>query len=255
MQSIKHLSRIVLTGLAFGLFGLGGAILSFTVLPIIRLLYSDEHASKSAARSTVHYAFKFFVKVLSWLRLCDVKIENARALSSLRGHLILANHPSLIDVVVLISAVPNADCIVKAHLFNNALIRRVIQGAGYISNANPEALLLDCQHSLASGNNLIIFPEGTRTPKGEKLAVFQRGAANVALRSKAKITLAQIHVSPTTLTKQDKWYHIPFKRVCFDLKVLDRSPNLECYEAYPFSLASRKLTQELTHIYQQELNI
>lgn len=255
MQSIKRFFRVIRTGIAFGLFGLGGVILSFIVLPIVRFLYSDEHQSKSAARSTVHYAFKFFVKILSWLGLCDVKVENARALSALRGHLILANHPSLIDVVVLISTVPNADCIVKAHLFDNALIRRVIQGAGYISNADPEALLLDCQRSLASGNNLIIFPEGTRTPKGKKLAAFQRGAANVALRSKAKITLAQIHVSPTTLTKQDKWYHIPFKRVSFDLKVLDRAPNLECYDAYPFSLASRKLTKELTQIYQQELNI
>ena len=93
----------------------------------------------------------------------------------------LANHPSLIDVVVLISIIPNADCVVKAHLFKNPFLRGVVKNTGYISNADPEGLLVDCKKSLAAGNNLIIFPEGTRTKVGQAVK-FQRGAANIALR-------------------------------------------------------------------------
>ena len=63
---------------------------------------------------------------------------------------------------------PNADCVVKAQLFRNPFMRGVISSTGYISNADPDKLLDDCADSLAKGNNLIIFPEGTRVAPGDK---------------------------------------------------------------------------------------
>ncbi|WP_369678325.1 lysophospholipid acyltransferase family protein, partial [Enterococcus faecium] len=85
-----------------------------------------------------------------------------------KGQLIIANHPSLIDVVVLISIVRNADCVVKADLWKNPFLKGVVKATGYINNdADPEYFLNQCQQSFARGNNLIVFPEGTRSVPGK----------------------------------------------------------------------------------------
>jgi 1-acyl-sn-glycerol-3-phosphate acyltransferase len=146
----------------------------------------------------------------------------------------------LIDVVVLISIIPNADCVVKAHLFTNPFLRRVFENTGYISNANPEGLLIDCKRSIAEGNNLIIFPEGTRTKPGQVIK-FQRGAANIALRclsdysqstkQRSGISTVLIQVKPTTLTKSEPWYKVPEFKAQFSAELIDNSLRPASFES------------------------
>ena len=67
----------------------------------------------------------------------------------------------------------------------------------------------------------MIFPEGTRTEKDEVLNEFQRGAANIALRANVPIRPVLMTCSPSTLTKNEKWYHIPSEPFHVKIKVLD----------------------------------
>jgi len=53
------------------------------------------------------------------------------------GQLIIANHPTLVDIVFLISRVKQANCIVKQKLWHNPFMRGPILNAGYISNGDP----------------------------------------------------------------------------------------------------------------------
>jgi 1-acyl-sn-glycerol-3-phosphate acyltransferase len=69
--------------------------------------------------------------------------------------------------------------------------------------------------------SLIIFPEGTRTQKDEQINEFQRGAANIAIRADVPIRPVLIRCTPTTLTKNEKWYHIPAKPFHIEIKILD----------------------------------
>ncbi|WP_235408015.1 lysophospholipid acyltransferase family protein [Pseudoalteromonas sp. SMS1] len=255
IKRMSYLRRLILTGASFTLFGFGGIFLSFIVFPIQALIYRNLEKRKQVARYSVHLGFRFFLKVMMVFGLCKVEANIEEKLQNLKGSLILANHPSLIDVVVLISMVPNADCVVKAHLLKNPFMRRVILGTGYISNSEPELLISDCQHSLQQGNNLIIFPEGTRTNKDSILDNFQRGAANIALRCNASLTLLKIKVTPTTLTKKEKWYHIPEQKIKFSLTELNRELCIKKYNHTSLSVASRALTKDLWNMYEQELNI
>jgi 1-acyl-sn-glycerol-3-phosphate acyltransferase len=221
---IKHTIRIVglcwrvlATGLCFSVFGLGALVLTLLVFPLQRMVLSDEHRRKAWARSTVHYCFKFFVGLMHHSGVIRFHIHNKYELANLSGRLVLANHPSLIDVVVLISVIKNADCVVKAHLFKNPFMRGVIKNTGYISNEDPEELLRDCQQSLSNGNNLIVFPEGTRSVPHQALK-FKRGAANIALRCHAPISTVLIKMKPNTLTKGTPWYKVAPYQAHFTLR-------------------------------------
>lgn len=244
--------RVLATGFCFCLFGLGGLVLSLIIFPIQKLLINEQKQQKKIARQTVHYTFKLFIAIMSWLRIFKFNLKEVEALRTLKGQLILANHPSLIDVVVLISIIPNADCVVKTHLFKNIFLRGAVSGTGYISNASPEQLLQDCEASLKEGNNLIIFPQGTRTVPGEDL-LFQRGAANIAVRCQAKVTTVLLKVVPTTLTKQEPWYKIPPTKALFSATLVDQTPVTPISDISEISKNVRHYNRTLEHFFTEEL--
>lgn len=251
-NKINYIWRVFATGLCFTLFGLGGLILSLLVFPLQRMIIKDVKNQKRSARKTVHYTFKFFISFMSWVGIFRFSLDKVKDLKKLNGHLILANHPSLLDVVVLISIIPNADCVVKTHLFKNTFLRGVIGGAGYISNSDPEKLLEDCEVSLKEGNNLIIFPQGTRT-KPEQLLSFQRGAANIAVRFQTKVTAVLLKVVPTTLTKHEPWYKIPATKAHFSAMIIDQLPPMPENAPSQITKHVRQYNRSLEQFFTEEL--
>lgn len=250
---LNYYWRVIATGICFVFFGVGGLLLSLIILPIQRLVIRDKKAQKKMARKTVHHAFKFFIGMMAFVGIFKFDTTKAQQLKSLNGHLIMANHPSLIDVVVLISLIPNADCIVKTHLFKNVFLRGVVSNTGYISNADPKGLLDDCEASLKAGNNLIIFPQGTRTKLDDKLQ-FQRGAANIAIRCQANITSVMLKVIPSTLTKNVPWYRIPKTKAHFSAMVVDHSPALPENNVSQTSKDVRQYNRDLENFFREELS-
>ncbi|QBG36986.1 lysophospholipid acyltransferase family protein [Litorilituus sediminis] len=256
LKTLNHLWRILATGFCFAMFGLGGVFLTLFVFPLQKLLIRDQDKKKQLARKTVHYTFKFFIGLMAWCRIFEFDLAKAQQLKALNGHLVLANHPSLIDVVVLISIIPNADCVVKAHLFKNPFLRGVVKNTGYISNADPEGLLVDCQASLAAGNNLIIFPEGTRTTPGKKLK-FQRGAANIALRCNAnenqplQLTTVLLTLVPSTLTKSESWYQVPERKAQFAAEIMANEIEIPPLQPENVSKQVRELNNTLESFFLQ----
>lgn len=245
--------RIFATGFCFSVFGLGGLLVPLFVLPVQFLLYRDKQKRRKAARFTVHLLFKFFVGLMGMLGIFKFTIADKKQFANLHGKLVLANHPTLIDVVVLISLIPNADCVVKAHLFSNPFMRGVIKSTGYISNDCPDGLLTDCAASLASGNNVIVFPEGTRTTPGHALK-FKRGAANIALRCRAEIVSVLIHVSPSTLTKSEMWYEVAPTQAKFDLAMTRQQLQLPVVDTAKLTQQARSFTREMQAFFQGELD-
>ncbi|MEO2280012.1 lysophospholipid acyltransferase family protein [Pseudoalteromonas pernae] len=252
-SKLNYCWRVVATGFCFALFGVGGIILSTIVLPCQRLLSRDLETRQRKARHLVHNTFRFFVGVMNTLGVIGFHIENPNEFKKLKGQLILANHPSLIDVVVLIAAIPSADCVVKAHLFKNPFMRGVIKSTGYISNADPEGLLQDCCKSLGQGNNLIIFPEGTRSHQG-RLQKFKRGAANIAIRCASPITSVLITMRPSTLTKGTPWYKVAPTKAHFSMAIAEEQPQpWDHNQQEPLSMQSRNLTKYLENYFQNQV--
>ncbi len=186
------------TGAAFAFIFLGGGLLAVTALPLIALAGGN---GRETPQSIIHACFRFYLKCLHGLGLLRIEIEGREWLAGSAGRLIVANHPSLLDVVILMALIPRAQCIVKHELWDHRLLGPLMRRAGYIRNdLDPSELVAACRLSLDIGSNLIIFPEGTRSRPGH-LPRFHRGFANLATMTGAPIQLVVITCDPPTLTK------------------------------------------------------
>ncbi|RZF90664.1 1-acyl-sn-glycerol-3-phosphate acyltransferase [Pseudoalteromonas sp. CO302Y] len=253
INSLGKAWRIFATGLCFTVFGIGGIVLTLLVFPLQRCIEPSALKQKQKARITVHYTFKFFVALMHYTGAIHFSVHDRARFKQLKGQLVLANHPSLIDVVVLISVIKNADCVVKAHLFKNPFMRGVIKGTGYISNEDPQELLEECAASLSSGHNLIIFPEGTRTTPNEPLK-FKRGAANIATRCRAPITTVMISMKPSTLTKDTPWYKVAPTKAHFMMRFANQQfTYTDSFKGEQPAMQARQLTRDLQHYFTEEL--
>tara|TARA_R110002124_G_scaffold2850_23_gene18764 strand:- start:1425 stop:2201 length:777 start_codon:yes stop_codon:yes gene_type:complete len=219
MQRIEQAWRLVWTGMAFVLFGVGGLILTLTVFPLINLLIADREKRAVVAQRLVHWAFRLHVFYMTSFGVIGVKMIGTEKLATDRGVLIVSNHPSLLDVVLLIASLQRAQCIVKYQIWENPFMRGVVSAANYIRNDDdPEKLMADCAAELARGRNIVIFPEGSRTVPGVPMKL-QRGVANIAIRAGAPIRLITIDCAPPSLMKGQKWYQIPTVKSQFTITV------------------------------------
>lgn len=251
LRRINYYWRRLATGSAFSLFGIGGAVLWLLVFPSLHMFVRDKEKRGYLARLVVHRTFALFIGYMHRIGILTYEIKGLASLQR-PGLLILANHPTLIDIVFLISLLKNADCVVRSGLAKNIATRGPIGATGYISNDNGVALIAECIKSVKSGKNLVIFPEGSRS-KPTHLLPFQRGAANIAVRGRLNITPVLIKCSPPTLSKGLQWYTIPSRRFHVSIEVLpDISVDSFCVDTE--ALAARKLTDYLTHFFTTELN-
>lgn len=248
---INHAWRVLGTGLSFAAFGLGGLVLG-GLLFLSLLLIRDPVRRRVLARRLVQGSFATHVGLMRRLGLMTYEIRGGERLQR-NGLLILANHPTLIDVVLLIAQLPNADCVVKQAVARNPFMRGPVRAAGYVSNDDGAGLIDDCIAAVQAGGNLVIFPEGTRTVPGQPLRL-QRGAANIAVRGRLDITPVRITCTPLTLTKGQKWYRVPSRRFHVQLEVgedLPVAPFLNETGDAPRgdALAARRVTDHLAHYF------
>ncbi len=244
--------RIFATGFCFTSFGLGGLLLGLVIFPLIRLTVREPAARRRISRNVIRLAFQLFVEQMRVMGIYTYELRNIERLKR-DGLLIVANHPTLIDVVFLMSLVRNADCVVKAALWRNPFTRGPVQAADYVSNGSGPEVVDACIASVRKGSNLIIFPEGTRTVPGCPLS-FQRGAGNLAVRGALALTPVYIECSPIMLTKGEKWYRVPLRPPHFVFTVGEDIPVAPYLRSdLPLALAARHLTQDLERHFAQEL--
>ncbi|MBV6753158.1 1-acyl-sn-glycerol-3-phosphate acyltransferase [Pseudomonas chlororaphis] len=243
--------RLLATALSFALFGLGGLCLRLVIFPLLGCLPGNAERQRLRARQTVSRLFWLFIRFMARTGVLTYEVEGAEKLGR-PGQMIIANHPSLIDVVFLIGLVRHANCVVKQSLWQNPFTRGPLRSTEYISNDGSLDMLDTAAGALKDGQTLIVFPEGTRTTPGTAPA-FHRGAAAIALRGARIITPVVIKVSPTTLTKAEPWYRIPQRRVHFSFRVgADIDPQGFAAQG-PAPQASRKLNDYLHHYFIKEL--
>lgn len=248
-----RLWRIFATALSFACFGIGGLLLWLVVFPLQTLLYRAPARRQQAARNVVQAVFQLFIGWMRLLGLIRYEVIGAEKLQR-RGLLILANHPTLIDVAFLISLTPNASCVVKAALATHPCTRGPVGATGYICNNAGADLLLACTDAVAAGSNLIIFPEGTRTQPGQTMKM-QRGAAQIALRGGLDITPVRIQCEPLGLYKGQPWWTVARSPLRFTIEVGDDMPSAPVLAAAggEHGRAARQLTDRLIQFFSEPI--
>lgn len=246
--------RIAATGFAFALLGLLASVLGLIVIPIMRLWPDESQSREFRIQALVRILVRFYLFMLQALGTCTIRFEGKERLWE-PGLLVVANHPTLLDALLLMSEMPQVDCVVKRRYFHDRFLGAAAQGAGYIPSGDGPAMVEACVERLKQGRSIMIFPEGTRSPVNG-LGSFTRGAAHVSIRAEKNPVLVTILCNPPTLHRGRKWWDVPERRFELILKVGDPLvPPTVSHEALSRGRAARDLTESLYHYYERELAI
>lgn len=240
-QRLNFLWRFVATSFCYFLFGAGGIVMSLTVFPLLALCSKDKGLHSKRVRSVICHTFKLYLSMIKFMGILSITARGIERLKNMQGKLIICNHPSLLDVVIIMSHINNVQCLVKSKLWLNPFVGRIVKAAGYIPNdIDPQSFLQQCKQMLTRGENIIIFPEGTRSVPGQKIKM-GRGVANLALCAETGIQALTLTCSSAYLIKGAKWYQMPARRPAFLLEV---GPEFSC-KNYPVDLPRSILVRAL----------
>lgn len=246
LRNAKRFLKILTSGFLFSCLGVGGVLCTLLVCPLVLLLPGGLQPRQALVRRVMRVCFRLFVLGLELSGILTVETQGLPSEGELKGCLVLANHPSYLDVVILIARLPDILCVVKEGVWTNPFFGPLVRSAGFVPNlGGPEEILERGCRVLARGSSLLIFPEGTRTLPNT-LPSFHRGAAHLALRSGAPILPVCIQVTPSLLAKGDHWYHVPADtcrfRITGDARILPE-PQVDGFST--LGRQARALTQDL----------
>jgi 1-acyl-sn-glycerol-3-phosphate acyltransferase len=240
--------RVFGAGLGFVAVGIGGVF----IFPVLNIVIRDRQLRSVIARHVIRFTFRSIVGLMRVMGVFRYEISGLERLER-HGLLILANHPTLIDIVFLMAFVKRAECIVKSKLWRNPFTHATVRAAAYVRNDDYGVQLIeDCVAAVRRGGNLIIFPEGTRTP-ANGLVTLKRGAANIAVRAQRNVTPVLIGCAPPMLVKGERWWRLPSRPSHYSIEVqedIDIRPFI--VEAGSDVLAARRLTDHLQGYFTQE---
>ena len=195
-----------------------GSILMILLVPIATLRFRSKQQRTRWLRTALHLGARTWLKVHNWLGVLEVSVVDLRTAPPTGPVLVIANHPSLIDVLLITATLPNLCCVLKGALHYNPLFTVLIRSLDYLPNSDPERMLEEAQDRLLAGERLLIFPEGTRTEPG-RLPKFRLGAAELAMRSSAEVLPVTIHSNSRYLSKGHPWHQWPRHKLRYRLEL------------------------------------
>lgn len=244
VYAFRCLSKII----AIIIFGLGAMFLAIFVFPFIHLFSKNKGENFGIdARAYVSRTFRRFLGILAVIDASLLKIDSRKDFKNIKGKIVIANHPSLLDFVYLMSLMPNSTCIVRGGLIKTPL-GGVIRQA-YITNTTEfDDVLVECKKLTDQGCNVIIFPEGTRSPRHGQNS-YKKGAARIALYCGCDIQPLFIGGSDKYgLGKHDPlWSFNHVEPYVYDIKILPVISIKEFADASE-PIAAKRLTKRMEEV-------
>ncbi|MCB9897785.1 MAG: 1-acyl-sn-glycerol-3-phosphate acyltransferase [Planctomycetes bacterium] len=207
-----HLLRLAMAGLTVGLYTLLSPF-GYTFFALLYLLPTrDPLARTRRLQAVTAWAFRFMHDWLRALRLTDFDPRLALRDVPPGPKVVVANHPTLMDVTSIAAALGGGVSIAKPTLFRRRSLAPIMRGAGHVEGPGRDPLsarraLDDAVTRLEQGFTLIIFPEGTRSHPG-MLHPFSRAAFEIACRARVPVVSVAITCEPVWLSKE-----VPLRRV------------------------------------------
>ena len=180
----KNVLQTAAFGGAYFIFAVAGSLVS-VACAVPAVLFRGVNA-RFFGQKLIRGLFGFFVRYLRAFGLLELDAGGLSELRNVNGLIVVANHPGLLDAVLLVSRVPQAVCLMKGSLARNIVLSGTARLAGYIHNESGLGLVKKCEERLKEGSNLLVFPEGTRTV-GDKLLPFKMGFALAAVLTRSPV--------------------------------------------------------------------
>jgi 1-acyl-sn-glycerol-3-phosphate acyltransferase len=173
----------------------GGFVLFFAPFYLIAFFFATNRPAAFQRLNSLFYRCFFFI--------CRAAIPShhwviSPEVRAIRSAVIVSNHVSYLDSILLVSLFPRLTTIAKARLFDIPVLGRIMGLSGYIpsSGEGPYAALLinsldTLVGHLARGGNIAVFPEGTRSRNG-RVGPLNKGAFKIARKLNAPLNVLSI---------------------------------------------------------------
>ena len=118
MIKIKELYRSFILISLFVFFGLGAVVLRYCVFPFQK--------DKMKNYKTLQKSWAFVVWLLKTPGLIDLRVEDIERLKNIKNSIVVATHPSFIDIIILMSIIPYSTCFVAERLAQNPFLKGMV---------------------------------------------------------------------------------------------------------------------------------
>lgn len=252
-RPVKACALATIAGACFFFFWLGSLLLSWIVLPLIWLLLRNRPEIDRIQRcqDLVGYGFRFFIASMRVSRLVVFQPGKVKLDLPNGPFVMIANHPTLVDVTAIMAVHPRICCVAKTELFKSVLVGRLLRYSGHIEGGNVGSLegasvMQQALMRLERGQSVLIFPEGTRSP-AYGLNRFKPGVFEISLRAGVSIVPILITCEPPTLMKGLPWYALPKRTAEYDMIQLPTVP------AGAYGTASRLVAGHFQSLFKKEI--
>jgi 1-acyl-sn-glycerol-3-phosphate acyltransferase len=182
------------------LLWLGAMLLAGNLLSV-PLVLLPARLREPLMQTLISATFRLFLRGCCAFELMQLDLRALDVLNERRGGLLLvANHPSMIDVFLVLSRVRHTLCLMKSDLSSNAFLAAGARLAGYISNRRTDRMIRSAAQALTSGHRLLVFPEGTRTVQ-LPLNPLKPGVGLIAKRAQVPLQTILIRTNSAYLCK------------------------------------------------------
>jgi len=209
--------------LCLGLMSVAWNLVALVLYPLL-----PRKLGLRVGRAGIAWGYRLFWKLARASGLLQMNAEALRPLAGERGLLIVANHPSLLDAMMLVALLPRSACVMKASLMRNPFLAPGARLARYIRNDTPHQMMRLAINDLRAGGQLVMFPEGTRTTRAP-LNPFQGGFALIARRAGVPVQTVFIDTSSPYLGKGWPLWRLPPLPIEFSVRLgrrFDVGPNV-----------------------------
>ncbi len=202
--------------LGLGLMSLGWNLTAAVLYPLL-----SAERGRDLGRRIISLCYRSFWKVSAKSGLLILESEVLDRLRDEPGLIIAANHPSMLDALILVARLPRSACIMKAELMHNIFLGSGARLARYISNESARGMVRLAVSDLRGGGQLVIFPEGTRTTQ-RPINPFGSAAPLISKLAEAPIQTVFIDTDSPYLGKGWPIWRLPPLPIVFKVRLGER---------------------------------
>ena len=207
------LTLLYLQLLLLGLISLGWNLIAALLYPLL-----PRQRGLVIGRAGISHGYGLFWTVANASGLLKM---DATALDPLRdeeGLIVVANHPSMLDALMLVARLPRSVCVMKASLMHNPFLGPGARLARYIQNDSARGMVRNAVNDLKEGGQLVLFPEGTRTVR-PPVNDFRPGFTLIAKLANAPIQTVFIDTDSPYLGKGWPLWRLPPLPIEFSVRL------------------------------------